>query len=279
MRSLAIIISACFLASNTISADDLKIASWNLNGFKPIKSRQLNNIISGMKMLDADMYVLSEVNPVSHTKKIAKALSKDGACYKYKAPKQDTATHHIGFVYKCAIETSGSGKINGSDLSQRGYREAIYMNAKAGNFDFMLVGAHLKAGKGEEAQTERSRQLDFVANRSEKAASSGEKDIIVTGTLNIKGNADPEAAEFKALNRSGHFKSAINGQSGNYINKNGSIGSLTSGIAHTASEYKDGSASVVQLHDLMDMPLADFRENVSDRLPVVALFDTSADKD
>jgi len=282
MRFFIVAISACLLASTSIKAEDLKVANWNLNGFKPIKSKNLNNIINGLKTLDADIYVLSEVNPVSHTKKIAKALSKDGKCYKYKAPKQDTSRHHIGFVYSCDIETSNSGRINGSDLNERGYREAVYMKAKANNFDFVLVGSHLKAGKSEKSQAERAKQLEFVANHAHRSIASGEKDILVTGTFNT-GHSQDNETEFKALNKSGHFRSVSHSMAGsNYISKNGNLSVMTGGFAYTAAdavEYKDGSAGVVPLHQVMDMSLADFRQNVSDHLPMVALFDTSTDND
>jgi hypothetical protein len=65
-----------FLIPSFTFADTARIAAWNIGGFYKIPEYKLTNIIEGIKILDADIIVLSELNPASHAKAIA-----DGRLY------------------------------------------------------------------------------------------------------------------------------------------------------------------------------------------------------
>ena len=63
---------------------------------------------------------------------------------------------------------------------------------------------------------------------------------------------------------------------------NGTIGNLLDGYALTnvdPTEYQDGSVEVFPMHQRLGLSLAEFRSQVTDHLPVLAVFDTGTDHD
>jgi hypothetical protein len=71
---LTLVVSLFFSAA--AAAQTARIATWNLNGFHAIPT-----IIEGFRLLDADIIVLPELNPISHAETIATTLSQTpGVC-------------------------------------------------------------------------------------------------------------------------------------------------------------------------------------------------------
>jgi len=48
------------------AAQTARIAAWNLGGFFAIPAEKLDRIIDGLALLEADIVVLPELNPLSH---------------------------------------------------------------------------------------------------------------------------------------------------------------------------------------------------------------------
>ena len=142
---------AILAISGPAAAETARIAAWNLAGFHQIPDGRLDEIVDGMTKLDFDIIVLPELNPLSHAQTIADRLSEPAdKCYQAEVPDQPRARQEIGFVFKCAVKVSKVGKdgmVLGSDLGKQGYRSAAAVHAKIGQFDFVLVGLHLKAGR------------------------------------------------------------------------------------------------------------------------------------
>lgn len=281
MRVVFILFSI-FVISNAWG-DTARIATWNLGGFHQIPDNKLTMIIKGLKELDADIVALSEVNPRSHARKIARALSRaDDTCYKSSAPDQPRARQQIAFLYKCDVDTSGAGLIMGSDLEKRGYRNAAVIKAKVNNFDLVMVGLHLKAGRGTSNNELRSEQLKYIRAYVQGVLMGGEKDVLVLGDYNMI--PDEDVNNFDTLNAHNdmrYISSEELSDEFSHIGRNGG-GNLLDGFAFTnvdTSEYKEGTLEVVQLHEELDLTLLEFKSRVTDHLPLMAEFNTSVDYD
>ena len=167
-------------------ADTARIATWNLGGFHQIPQAKLDSIIEGIKKLDADIIVLPEINPLSYGQAIADALSlPTDSCYKAIVPDQPRARQEIGIVHKCHVTLTIPGILIGSNLGKQGYRNAATAHVKIDEFDFVLVGLHLKAGRGSSNRSWRDQQLEIISGYIQGTSMAGEKDIIVTGEYNM----------------------------------------------------------------------------------------------
>ena len=100
MRYLLIV--WCVLFSFGASADTVKIATWNLGGFYKIPNHKLERIVKGLVILDADILVLPEINPLRHVRTIASKIKEaNDSCYKWFAPDHPRAAQEIAILYKC----------------------------------------------------------------------------------------------------------------------------------------------------------------------------------
>lgn len=180
-------------------ADIARIATWNLGGFHQIPQTKIANIIEGIKKLHADIIVLPEINPLSHGQAIADALSAPtDSCYKSAVPDQPKARQEIGFIYKCDVEVASPGLIIGSDISKQGYRNAAAIQVKIDQFDIVLIGLHLKAGRGSSNRSWRDQQLEIISGYVQGILIAGEKDVLVIGDYNMISEQD--ADNFETLN-------------------------------------------------------------------------------
>lgn len=265
-----------------VHAETARIAGWNLGGFHQIPQSKLESIIDGLKELDADIIVLTELNPRSHAETIAAELSEPAdKCYKSKAPDQRRASQEIGFVYKCAVAVTSPGLVIGSDLGKRGYRDAAVVSARIDQFDFVLIGLHLKAGRGKTNRNLRDEQLEIISGFIQGVLRGGEKDVLVIGDYNMIPEQD--TANFETLNADGslRFVSTDLADSFSHIKSSGP-GDLLDGYAFTnvdPSEYQEGSVEIVPMHEELGLTLGQYRAKVTDHLPVMATFKTDVDHD
>lgn len=281
MRVLTTFALVFFLTD--VHAETARIAGWNLGGFHQIPQSKLDRIIDGLKELDADIIVLSELNPRTHAKTIADELSEPAdKCYESKAPDQPRASQDIGFVYKCDVEVTSPGLVIGSDLKKRGYRNAAVVSVKADEFDFVLIGLHLKAGRGRTNRNLRDEQLEIISGFIQGILRGGEKDVLVIGDYNMIPVQD--AANFETLNADGSLRFVssedLTGQFSHI--KSSGPGDLLDGYAFTnvhPVEYQEGSVAIVPMHQELGLTLGQYREHVTDHLPVIATFNTDVDHD
>jgi len=263
------------LISSSALADTARIATWNLGGFNAIPADNLDNIIEGLRRLDADIVVLPELNPLSHAQTIAQELSAGGECHKPAAPDQPLARQEIGFVYKCTSDVTSSELVIGSDLDKQGYRNGAVVHAKIGQFDFVLIGLHLKAGRGVANRDLRNEQLKIIRAYVQGVLMGGEKDVLVIGDYNMIPGEDDE--NFDLLNSEGtlRFVSSedLAGQ-GSHVS-NGQVRNMLDGYAFTnvdGAEYQEGTVEIVQMHQLLGLTLSEYAADVTDHLPLVADF-------
>lgn len=286
MRRTALAAALLWLTSagvSSVMADTARIAGWNLGGFNAIPAAKLDQIVAGLEFLDADIVVLSELNPLAHAEAIAARLSAPGGpCYKSAAPDQPLARQEIGFVFKCDVTVSFTGLVIGSDLEKQGYRNGAVVHAAVGNFDFVLVGLHLKAGRTASDRALRSEQLKIISGFTQGVLAGGEKDVLIVGDYNMIPGVDD--ANFATLNADGALRCVSSEDLAgtfSHIGTNGP-GELLDGFCITtvdAAEYDDGSVAIVPLHEQMGLTLGQFRSQVTDHLPILATFTIDTDHD
>lgn len=268
---------------SSVAAAEAKIAAWNLAGFHPVSSKNLGNAVDVIETIDADVILLVEVNTAFAGEAVAATLSYRGNCHKHHTPEQPRASQEITLVHKCDVDVSNVGLIDGSDLDKRGYRQALHANVKVGEFDFVLVGLHLKAGRGSSNRNLRNQQVDVIANWIDaNVFQTAEKDVLVIGDYNMIPRSD--ISNFERLSDGKLlYVSSTDLPPGTFSHiKSSGAGSLLDGYAisetHT-SEYITDSVEVLRTDHLTNMGLSKFREDVSDHRPIIARFNDSTDDD
>ena len=273
-----------FLFASSASAETARIAAWNLGGFHQIPQSKLDKIIEGIEKLDADIVVLPELNPLSHAQAIATKLSEPaGKCYSSATKDQPRASQEIGFVFKCDVDVSDPEFILGSDLDKQGYRSAAIATVKIGSFDFVLVGLHLKASRGSKNRALRDQQARVISAFIQGLLMGSEKDVIVIGDYNMIPGED--AQNFGAMNATGSLRFVSSEDLAGeftHIKRDCSPGNLLDGYAFTnvdTSEYVEDTLEIINMHDELGLTLCQYKNQVTDNLPVVAEFMIDVDHD
>ena len=162
------------------------------------------------------------------------------------------------------------------------YRNAAVIYAKVGEFDFVLVGLHLKAGRGSTNRSLRDEQLEIISGYIQGVVMAGEKDVLVIGDYNMIPGQD--ADNFDTLNADGSLRFVSSEELADSFThiSNGDPGNLLDGFGFTdidEGEYQNGSIEIVQMHTLLGFSLSEYASKVTDHLPVVAEFNTDVDHD
>jgi endonuclease/exonuclease/phosphatase family metal-dependent hydrolase len=224
---------------------------------------------------------LVEINPDSIVDQITAELKSIGICYK-RAIVNQTARQNIAVIYKCDVELSNPRLIDGSDNNNSHLRKAFVADIKVGEFDFILIALHMKAGRGSSNRGVRDNQAVAIANFIQSATAGDEKDVLVVGDYNMIPVED--ASNFTNMNPT-NFLNFISDSLANqfsHISSSGTAGNLLDGYAisrqHT-DEYIGESIRIIQLHTVLGLQLLDYRNTVSDHLPMEAVFLITEDDD
>lgn len=276
------------LYSSIVASQEARIATWNLGGFNPIPEQNVKNIIAGLRFLDADVLVLTELNPASLAERIAQDLSEtSNDCYSSELAEQSQTDMHIAFLFKCHVQVSGTALILGSNLGGRGDREAAVANVRVDEFDFLLIGVHLKSGRTRADRLERNQQLMYISGYLQATMAAGEQDVIVIGDYNMIPRNNQDNTNFETLNSVGSVR-VISSEDlpigFTRFNSRGEPGNFLDGFAFTdsysnAREYVEGSVEVIEMHNLLGLTARNFVNQVTDHLPLLAVFDSQTDHD
>ena len=297
MRPPRIVLAALLVLTFTgpaISAEPVDltatIAAWNIKAMPhEIPESRARTIAQGISYLDPEVIVLTEVRPFGTMDTIVEELNGYGASYAYTAPpaSDQPADLKIAILYKSGVEVSQATVIPGSNLGDPTYRNAVVATVRIGQFDFILVGVHLKSGRGNSERAVRTKQAEVIAKHLQDLLQGDEKDVLLVGDYNMipptQGNPNDED-NFEAMNPNGYLEFVSSADLvglGSHISGS-RLGNLLDGYAisyeHT-NEYIDGTLRIVPLDRAMRMSLREFGRDVSDHLPLVARFDIAAEDD
>lgn len=257
------------------------VAAWNIYGLRTINDVREKNLARGIAAIDAEVVVLSEVKPDGVMAKLKGQLDRLGAEYRYEIRRQ-TADLNLAILYKEGVSVSNVRFVPGSDLGNEQLRKALAADVRIGKFDFLMIGVHLKSGRGEREQATRTRQCEKLAKFIANELGGAEKDVLILGDYNMI--KDRDEANFRRLDRDFDLRyiSSENQYPGfTHVTENGR-GNFLDGFAvsqnHTG-EYIEMSSRVVQMHKVLDKSLSSYRSSVTDHLPIVARFWITNDDD
>jgi endonuclease/exonuclease/phosphatase family metal-dependent hydrolase len=286
VASLALVAGFGQLTSGQSST--ARIAAWNILGVDPIPPARINRIARTIRRINPDLIVLSEVNPNDAPSQIVQQL---GAPFQPPIILQqnDPVVQNLAIIHKSDVTVSGARLLPGTDLSEEPRsRKALQANVRIRNFDFVLIGVHLKSGRSNSDRAKRTRQCLAISNHLSQFIAGSEKDVLVLGDYNMiprSGNQKNDADNFHELNAINHLRfvssEELNGQTSHISGCNPLRGNLLDGFAisreHTG-EYREGSLRMPSFgqfgHDCRS-----FKRDVSDHRPLVARFRVTTDDD
>jgi hypothetical protein len=255
-----------------------RVAVWNLAGFETISDECVERQIEGLSLLDAELVTLVEVKPFSHMQRLADGLSALGSPYQWKMIQQPVGNLNIGFLYKPAVELGDPELIAGSNGTYANGRLAIKTEVKIGKFKAVLIGVHLKSGRGKGPQATRDTQCAAISAHIDAIrATPGftQRTILLMGDFNMIPGQD--VSNFHALGGDDvmDFVSCWDLQDRfSHILDKGRA-NLLDGFAVSrtfSTDYVRGSLRLFPMHWTLDMGREKYKEEVSDHLPFVACF-------
>ncbi len=258
-----------------------KVAAWNLAGFGGISAEQLEHQVEGLALLDAEVVVLVEINPLSALETLRQGLEDKGVIYETSITPQANDLH-IGVLFKRGVTAENARLMDGSDLGDTARRKAFVVDMKIGRFDFVLIAVHLKSGRGAAEQQIRDDQAKVIGQFIKERRAQSREDILLLGDFNMIPGQDVSNFHHLGGDDLMDFVSSWDLQARfSHILEAGRANLLDGfAISRTFStEYIRGSLRVFPMHWSMDMGRERFRETVSDHLPFVASFRIDRDRD
>ena len=261
-------------------ATTANIAAWNIAGFDAIPTHKSKIFANAISYIDPEVIALVEVNPDSIADNIVSELKSIGICYD-KAMLKQSAEQNIAVLYKCDVQLTNPRLIDDSDNNNRYLRKAFAADVRIGSFDFILIVLHLKAGRGGIARSVRDDQARTIASFIQSETQNEEKDVLIVGDYNMIPIDDQ--SNFSNMNPDNYllFVSDELSDQHTHISSSGP-GNLLDGYAisneHTIEHIK-GSIRTIKLYEILDKAVMDYRENISDHLPVEASFRIIEDDD
>ncbi len=267
-----------------------RVVGWNIKGVDEIPKARAERIAKIIKeIIKPDLIVLTEVNPNSTVDKIVAKLGSD-----YKGvilEQKPTTIQNIAFVYKSNVAVTDVQLIKGSDLAEEERsREALAAKVKIGNFDFILIGVHLKSSRDKKEREMRTRQCKVIAKFIKEQTKGKEKDVLVIGDYNMIPREDvltPNDEEnFNAMSDNFlRFVSTdfLKGQASHISKCEPFTGNLLDGFAITKKftevEYIAKSTKLLPGAELWNGDCKSYNRNVSDHFPVVSEFNVGLTDD
>ncbi len=257
------------------------VAAWNLAGFGGISPERLARQVEGLTLLDAEVVALVEISPVNAIETLRQGLEEKGVIYKASIIPQE-GDLHIGVLYKNGIIATDAQFIEGSDLGDRNKRKSFVVTLEIGKFDFLLIVAHLKAGRGRGDQKIRDRQAKVIGQFIKDRRSESREDILLVGDFNMIPGQDISNFHHLGGDDLMDFISSWDLQSRSSHIMEAGRANLLDGFAISrtySTEYIRGSLRVFPMHWSLDMGRERFRESISDHLPFIAKFRIDRSRD
>jgi hypothetical protein len=254
-----------------------RVAVWNLAGFGGISPDRMQTQVKGLALLDAELVALVEVNPVNYIHQLQAGLLDCGLNYSATILPQAGGLH-IGFLHKEGVEVTNPRFVAGSNGTYANGRLAIAIDVKIGKFRAIVIGVHLKSGRGRNEQKIRDTQgqaiADYIKAEREKPGMS-HRTILLMGDFNMIPGQDVSNFHHLGGDDMMDFVSCWDLQDRfSHILDKGRA-NLLDGFAVSrtfSTDYIRGSLRLFPMHWTMDMGRERFKDEVSDHLPFVASF-------
>jgi endonuclease/exonuclease/phosphatase family metal-dependent hydrolase len=264
--------------------DEAVIVGWNILGVDPIPDGRIAKIAETILRIDPDLIVLTEVNPDDAPARIVDHLGDD-----YAPPiileQNEDVVQNIALIFKDSVSVTDPQLIQGSDLEEEPRsRKALTAKVRIGEFDFILIGVHLKSSRDTASRNKRTRQCEVIAEFIDEAVAGDEKDVLVIGDYNMiprRGNVRNDEANFFALSPnnflrfvSSDFLNDVTLRPSHIDRCNPLRGNLLDGYAISrrfTREYVGSSTRILSFNEL-GRDCQTFLDEVSDHLPVVSRF-------
>lgn len=286
--SVLAIFSVFLCATNSFGQQQKAIiAGWNILGVEKIPQPRIERIAEAIRTINPDLIVLSEVNDNEVPSKIVSELGVE-----YRAiilPQKADVVQNIAFVFKNSVAVTEAKLLSGTDLpDEKRSRKALAANVRIGNFDFIVIGVHLKSSRECVNREMRSRQAVSIREFIARATSGNEKDVLVIGDYNMiprKGNIANDEVNFLALSPDNFLRFVstdfLLGQLSHYRKCSPKAGNLLDGYAISrdfTTEYVEGSTRLLPF-SFFGKTCTTYTRDISDHLPLVSEFRITTDDD
>lgn len=264
------------------------VAGWNVLGFDPIPDERVKRIAKIIRKINPDLIVLTEVNPNDVPQKIVQELGAE-----YQSPiilsQNAGVIQNIALIFKTGVSVSDAQLLSETDLPEEaGSRQALAAKVRIGNFDFVLVGVHLKSGRASSSRAKRTRQGKAISEFIAQAVEGSEKDVLVIGDYNMIpriGATRNDESNFIAMSPTNFLRFVSSdflvGKPSHISDCNPLRGNLLDGFAISrtfTNEFIAGSTRIISVSKL-GTTCASFKKNISDHLPLVSEFRITTDDD
>ncbi|MBT0956794.1 GMP synthase [Alphaproteobacteria bacterium KMM 3653] len=255
-----------------------RVAVWNLAGFGGIPAARRKRQALGLALLDAELVTLVEVNPASYIEELAADLAAYGVHYDTTLIPQPHGNLHIGLLHKRGVEVTNAQLIPGTEGSYANGRRALRADIRIGKFSAVLLGVHLKSGRGRAEQIMRDTQCAAIGGYlTQLRATSPHKRraLILMGDFNMIPGQDVSNFHHLGGDDLMDFVSCWDLQDRFSHILDAGRANLLDGFAVSrtyATDYVRGSLRLFPMHWTLDMGREKFKRTVSDHLPFVASF-------
>jgi endonuclease/exonuclease/phosphatase family metal-dependent hydrolase len=272
----------------------LDIVTWNIKWFNLSDEHRVGQIASAMSEINADIFVLQEIEP-SAMDPVAELMKRSGAGY-YKVAQGDTGgDQRVTILYDLEFTKTTATPVelftenpkipvgNGqkSVFPRRPLHTSVTVFAgEEEPFDFELVGVHLKSQRqdqnGDDGSAQRQASAQHLTNWM--LSETPDDDVIIAGDWNAVASK-PEWEVIRDLEGEGKikFESFNNGAEASHFFKNGKGTRLDYFVvsASAANVSPDGASTVIDWNALLREGKTAWRwivDEFSDHLPVISRF-------
>lgn len=275
------------LVPDELEGDDrfVDIVSWNIKFFNRRDNRRVEQITSIMKELNADIFVLQEIEEGS-LDPVAEALTQSGAGFYKTVYGSNGMDQRVAFMYDTEwvrasrleeLFTHKPKLASGKEIFPRlPLYGSFVVRADESPFDFELVGVHLKSQRGQNrSKDQREAAAEFLIKWLHTEAE--DEDVLIIGDWNAKSSAE-EWARIRDLEVTGKIRfSSWNPESEvSHLSSNGRGTRLDMVVVTPAVDEVaviEGT-TIIRWKDLLER--RDFLrfviDNISDHLPVISRF-------
>jgi hypothetical protein len=216
-----------------------------------------------------------------------------GDSYSRRIPTQ-TASQKIALLFKSSISVSNVQLIAGSNAGSSGLRKALKANVRIGNFDFIVIAVHMKAGRptngsNQDPHVIRNQQATAIANFISNAILGNEKDVLLIGDYNmVPGEDDENFARISPGAGANEFlrfisTESLSGQTSHISNCSPFGGNLLDGFAISKTFTQEFIGNTLKIIPFTDTNIfssetgtafncTTYKGFISDHLPLIARF-------